>query len=98
MTIVDFLNARLDEDERATKSVPAGARGRARALAEVEAKRRIVRAYTEAYAESLRSVELTRAGVRTSDPWPALLAWRAAVKHLAVVYRSHPEYDTAWEE
>ncbi|NYH53144.1 MULTISPECIES: DUF6221 family protein [Nocardiopsis] len=111
MTIVEFLNARLDEDERASKTAPAGARGRDRALAEVAAKRKIVRGYVEAHSVSMRSLEpvLTpdthssshlRPDPRRSggDPWSELLAWRLAVKYLAGVYRAHPEYDESWGE
>ncbi|WP_150237988.1 DUF6221 family protein [Nocardiopsis quinghaiensis] len=111
MTIVEFLNARLDEDERASKAAPAGARGRDRALAEVAAKRRIVRGYAEAHRAGMRSLEPVLApGTHSSrprpnpgppadggDPWSGLLAWRLAVKYLAAVYRTHPEYDESWE-
>ncbi|WP_017572192.1 DUF6221 family protein [Nocardiopsis halotolerans] len=113
MTIVEFLNARLDEDERASMSAPVGARGRERALAEVAAKRKIVRGYADAHRASMRSLEPAmspdahspshaRADARPhadgGDPWSELLAWRLAVKYLAGVYRSHPEYDASWED
>ncbi|NKY96208.1 DUF6221 family protein [Nocardiopsis alborubida] len=104
MTIVEFLNARLDEDERASEAVPAGTRGRDRALAEVAAKRKIVRGYVDAHRVSMRSLEPvagtlpgTRPGA-AGDPWSELLAWRLAVKYLAGVYRSHPEYDRSWAD
>ncbi|KOX16680.1 DUF6221 family protein [Nocardiopsis sp. NRRL B-16309] len=97
MTIVEFLSARLDEDERASKSVPVGSRGRERALAEVAAKRGIVRGYAQAHAASMRVLDSSSA-VGGADPWSELLAWRRAVKYLAAVYRSHPEYDRSWEE
>jgi hypothetical protein len=98
LTIVEFLNARLDEDERASKAVPAGARGRARALAEVAAKRKIVRGYAEAHSVGMRSLEPTPSpSVNGGDPWSELLAWRLAVKYLASVYRTHPQYDRSWE-
>lgn len=107
MTIVEFLNARLDEDERASEAVPAGTRGRDRALAEVAAKRKIVRGYAEAHRASMRGLEpLVAAGaagpfpgaqIGGGDPWSELLAWRLAVKYLAGVYRAHPEYDRSWE-
>jgi hypothetical protein len=99
LTIIEFLNARLDEDERASKAVPVGSRGRERALAEVSAKRRIVRGYTEAHAASMRILDTSPQAVRAEgDPWSELLAWRLAVKYLAAVYRGHPEYDRTWEE
>ncbi len=110
MTIVEFLNARLDEDERASEAVPAGTRGRDRALAEVAAKRKIVRGYADAHRASMRSLEPAAApgaaagtlpGARRADvgdPWSELLAWRLAVKYLAGVYRAHPEYDRSWED
>ncbi|WP_304453156.1 DUF6221 family protein [Nocardiopsis sp. YSL2] len=96
MTIVEFLSARLDEDERASKAVPVGSRGRERALAEVAAKRKIVRGYAEAHSTSMRLLDSPSA-VNGADPWSELLAWRLAVKYLATVYRSHPEYDRSWE-
>ncbi|MBB6120812.1 DUF6221 family protein [Nocardiopsis algeriensis] len=100
MTIVEFLNARLDEDERALKAVPAGARGRDRALAEVTAKRKIVLGYTRAHDASMRSLEPAPSSPPPpgGDPWSELLAWRLAVKYLAAVYRAHPEYDSSWAE
>ncbi|PDP87976.1 hypothetical protein CQJ94_09125 [Glycomyces fuscus] len=112
MTIVEFLNARLDEDERASEAVPAGTRGRDRALAEVAAKRKIVRGYADAHRASMRSLEPAVAPGAASaarprpdtpqapagDPWSELLAWRSAVKYLAGVYRAHPEYDRSWED
>ncbi|WP_019607692.1 DUF6221 family protein [Nocardiopsis sp. CNS-639] len=108
MAIVEFLNARLDEDERASEAVPAGTRGRDRALAEVAAKRKIVRGYVEAHRAGMRGLEpLVAAGAAGplagarigdgGDPWSELLAWRLAVKYLAGVYRAHPEYDRSWE-
>jgi hypothetical protein len=98
LTIVEFLNARLDEDERASKAVPVGARGRDRALAEVAAKRNIVRGYADAHHASMRSLTPgPQADTGGGDPWSELLAWRLAVKYLAAVYRTHPEYDRSWE-
>lgn len=99
MTIVEFLNARLAEDERASKAVPVGSRGRERALAEVSAKRKIVRGYTEAHTASIRIIDTSPQAVEVKgDPWSELLAWRLAVKYLASVYRGHPEYDRTWED
>ena len=103
MTIVEFLNARLDEDERASKAVPVGARGRERALAEVAAKRKILQGYMHAHQASMGSLRPAAAGAppaparQGEDPWSELLAWRSAVKYLASVYRAHPQYDTSWE-
>lgn len=96
MTIVEFLNARLNEDERASKAVPEGSRGRERALAEVAAKRRIVRGYAEAHEASMRTVDPSVSD-RGGDPWSELFAWRMAVKCLAAVYANHSEYDASWE-
>lgn len=99
MTIVEFLKERLDEDERASKAVPVGSRGRERALAEVAAKRKIVQGYTEAHAASMRILDASGTAVKVKgDPWSELLAWRLAVKYLAAVYRGHPLYDPAWED
>lgn len=107
LTIVEFLNARLDEDERASKAAPVGARGRDRALAEVAAKRKIVRGYVEAHRAGMRRIEPAldpasshdrpRRPADDGDPWAELLAWRLALKYLAGVYRAHPEYDRSWE-
>ncbi len=97
MTIVEFLKARLDEDERASKAVPVGSRGRERALAEVTAKRGILQGYTEAHGASMRIIDGSGARVE-GDPWSELLAWRLAIKHLAAVYRGHPHYDPSWEK
>ncbi len=99
MTIVEFLNARLAEDERASKAVPVGSRGRERALAEVSAKRKIVRGYTEAHTASMRIIDTSPQAAKVKeDPWSELLAWRLAVKYLAAVYRGHPEYERTWED
>lgn len=96
MTIAEFLNARLDEDERASRAAPEGSRGRERALTGIVAKRRIVRGYTEAHETSMRTVEPSAAD-RGGDPWSELFAWRMAVKCLAAVYADHSEYDPSWE-
>ncbi|MBR8743549.1 DUF6221 family protein [Nocardiopsis sp. MG754419] len=99
MTIVEFLKARLDEDERASKAVPVGSRGRERALAEVAAKRKIVQGYTEAHAASMSILDGSGNAVKVKgDPWSELLAWRLAVKYLAAVYRGHPRYDASWDD
>ncbi|MFI6578450.1 DUF6221 family protein [Nocardiopsis sp. NPDC050513] len=98
MTIVEFLNARLDEDERASRAVPVGARGRDRALAEVAAKRMIVQGYTQAHSASMRVLGPAPSAPADGDPWAELLAWRRAVKYLATVYRGHPQYDRSWED
>jgi len=100
VTIVEFLNARLDEDERASKAAPVGSRGRDRALAEVAAKRKIVRGYAKAHSASMRMVEPSPSDgpPEGGDPWSELLAWRLALKHLAAVYRTHPEYDDSWSD
>ncbi|OLT29352.1 hypothetical protein BJF83_12320 [Nocardiopsis sp. CNR-923] len=98
MTIVEFLNARLDEDERASRAVPVGTRGRERALAEVAAKRMIIQGYTRAHAASMRVLEPAPSSPADGDPWSELLAWRRAVKYVATVYRAHPQYDRTWED
>src|SRR5699024_9478709 len=81
VTIVEFLNARLDEDERASKAAPVGSRGRDRALAEVAAKRKIVRGYAKAHSASMRMVEPSPSDgpPEGGDPWSELLAWRLAL-------------------
>lgn len=103
MTLVEFLRARLDEDEAARgriddalSSALAAQMGRhvepywtpARVRAEVEAKRRIV--------EHLRFVE------EKSDWWSDMEVagemedgWHT-LANLATVYADHPDYDEAW--
>ncbi|GAA1114875.1 DUF6221 family protein [Nocardiopsis composta] len=100
MTIVDFLNARLDEDERAAHAASPGTGGPGRARADVAAKRRIVNEYVRAYREQMSAVA-GASGTRGGTPgapeaWGALHAWRKAVEHLAAAYAGHPDYDRSW--
>ncbi len=108
MTIVEFLEERLGEDEwNAYRGSFPGRHDRDRALADIQAKRRIVAGYTEAY-RACTSVVATQAtsdgrgaqkpgSAETDSTLSALWAWREALKHLASVYHDHPDYDPAWE-
>jgi hypothetical protein len=102
VTIVEFLRARLDEDEAAAEvwSTPfsnptAEQRAHiarhdpARVLAEVEAKRRIVERLG-AYIESEHEPE-------PEGLWEQMdhHAWDT-LYDLALPYADHPEYDEAW--
>src|SRR5699024_609001 len=100
VTIVEFLNARLDEDERASKAAPVGSRGRDRAVAEVAAQRKIVRGYAKAPSARTRTVEPSPSDGRPDGggPWSELLAWRSPLTPLAAAYRTHPEHDDSWSD
>lgn len=99
MTLVEFLRARLDEDEhdgRRLASIRGGVPifiegdgepiviAGVQLLAEVEAKRRIV--------------ELCEAGVEPHAPaTPGVRAgYRAILRYLAAPYADHPAYDPSW--
>ncbi|WP_046470778.1 DUF6221 family protein [Allosalinactinospora lopnorensis] len=108
MTIVEFLEERLGEDEwNAYRGSFPGQRERQRALADIRAKRRIVAGYQEAYraCTSVVAVQASAAHGQGRGPDPAdadgtlsaLWAWREALKHLASVYSDHPDYDRTWE-
>ncbi|MBB4932025.1 hypothetical protein F4561_002845 [Lipingzhangella halophila] len=108
MTIVEFLEERLGEDEwNAYRGSFPARRDRDRALADIQAKRRIVAGYQEAYraCTSVVATQARAAGHGPAKPDPAdadgtlsaLWAWREALKHLASVYSDHPDYDRAWE-
>ncbi|MFC4564985.1 DUF6221 family protein [Nocardiopsis mangrovi] len=98
MTIVEFLFARLDEDERAAHAASSASGGPARARADVDAKRRIVRGYVTAHDTCMNGLgeHGPAAALPAADSWAALHAWRRALEHLAVVYESHPDYEDSW--
>ncbi|GAB3456388.1 hypothetical protein GCM10027570_37860 [Streptomonospora sediminis] len=98
MTIVEFINARLAEDESAAHAASPGTGGPERARADVHAKRGIVDAYTATYHECMDTLNNGATSAAAEDgAWSALHAWRRAVEHLAAVYAAHPDYDTAWK-
>lgn len=86
---IAFLNARIDEDEAAAK---AGLHDPARALREVEAKRRLLelawdadqtdRILDEEIARKVSPGELTTGGLM--------------IRAMAAVYSDHPDYRSGW--
>lgn len=102
MTIVEFLEARLAEDEQAAlaaqNSVPWSANDQdvasrhlsrhlpARVLREVVAKRAILREYVD-------SVKLHEDEAEAPD---AVAALEIVVRHMASVYADHPEFEGRW--
>ncbi|MUL41676.1 hypothetical protein FZ103_10910 [Streptomonospora sp. PA3] len=98
MTIVEFLNARLAEDENAAHAASPGTGGPERARADVSAKRGIVEEYTATYRECMDTLNNgDRTAADEDGAWSALHAWRRALEHLAAVYAAHPDYDPAWK-
>lgn len=102
MSLVEFLRARLDEDEAAAKAwLPFGnpddaARAHiarhdpARVLAEVEAKRRIIDLHGAEPHECVAwDGDLGLPCTCYEVDCPTLLL-------LALLYASHPDYDEAW--
>ena len=99
MTLVEFLKARLNEDEQAAKAwLPFGnpdAAARehiarhdpARVLAEVEAKRRILDEYEQATGQYA-----THSQVSAGEE----IGLRFALKAIGLPYADHPDYDPAW--
>ncbi|MDA2814328.1 DUF6221 family protein [Nocardiopsis sp. RSe5-2] len=95
MTIVEFLYARLDEDERAAHAASPATGGPGRARADVAAKRRIVNEYVRAYQAGVNAIG-GRGAPASDDSWGALHAWRKALEHLASAYAGHPDFDHTW--
>lgn len=112
MTITDFLLARIAEDEhRAKQSWAGGHRGSRwlsepdRQLAECKAKRAIVDLY---------AAHLDRAMAYRSPRWADAMSEtdkakakrqearlgvsEVAIRYLAAVYASHPDYDPEWAD
>lgn len=97
--LVEFLRARLNEDEAAAKAwLPFGNPDAAqrehiarhdpgRVLAEVEAKRRILDEYEQATGQYA-----THSQVSAGEE----IGLRFALKALALPYAEHPDYDEAW--
>lgn len=92
MTLVEFLRARLDEDEERLDAIdhpqaPAG--NMARERREVEAKRRIVDEHPRGTVYAF-----IREGpycLADDEVFPC-----ATLRALAEVYADHPEYDESW--
>ena len=108
MTITEFLTARLDEDEAMAREVgdPTSSyhepyrlgipMHHSRVLAEVEAKRRIVR-WVERLTANLE--DLKRRGEGPSTLVDPLARWSEGdmtLRFLSAVYSDHPDYDEEW--
>lgn len=107
MTLTDFLLARIAEDEEGASLVhresciylnsddtePCDCGYPARVLAECEAKRRIVSSALSLneQADAMSDDEPNHASFQGQA-----LAWRVALRFLALPYAGHPDYDTAW--
>lgn len=106
-TTVDWLSARLDEDEERARG---GAERFAadtdwgfifrREVREVEAKRAIVADYADQFDAIMAMADRdVRAGKMPDGVEEAIAATGgllAAVKYLAAVYADHPSYDPEW--
>jgi len=101
MSLTEFLKARFDEDEAvARRRIEAGhcvwpilGTGEARALAECEAKRRIVRrAHAASDAASERGLDDRAWAIRRASAD----SWRLALSDLALPYADHPDYQQEW--
>lgn len=110
--LVEFLRARLDEDERLWREQGSGQRRNGktfamRMLVDVEGKRRII----DAHARPHECIALTGSGVlpddypggRRGEPWEL---WEPAhtedhgpcfvLRCLALPYASHPDHRSEW--
>ncbi|ASU85858.1 hypothetical protein CDO52_26380 [Nocardiopsis gilva YIM 90087] len=96
MTIVEFLSARLAEAEQAAYEASPATGGPPRALADVEAKRRILHGYNHAYRSCVHTLEHC-GRAESNGAWSALHTWRRAVECLAAIYDDHPDYDPSWK-
>ncbi|CAM3754622.1 hypothetical protein GCM10009799_33200 [Nocardiopsis rhodophaea] len=97
MTIVEFLSARLVEAEQAAQAASPASGPPPRALAEVEAKRRILHGYNHAYRTCLHTLHQADGSAEANGAWSALHAWRRALECLAAIYDDHPDYDPSWK-
>ena len=83
MDLVEFLRARLDEDEAehwAIASIYIARHDPARVLREVEAKRRIV-----------------ATAVLMLDGGVSYESWESVLQDLALPYSEHPDYRQEWK-
>jgi hypothetical protein len=108
MKLTEFLNARLDEDEAVAQRAHASTPGRGlfngpgldpviprdRLLAEVEAKRRIMRLAYEATGLDMDK-DLDRAVEAREKSGIAFVGERMLMA-LAAPYADHPDYDEEW--
>lgn len=90
MTIVEFLNARLDEQDADGRSLDYLQTGEF-LLADAAAKRRIVERYREAMATASERDDL--------DPntQALLVALLWPLYDLGAVYADHPDYNPEWK-
>ena len=102
--LVEFLKARLDEDEERLDTIdhvqaPAGHMARERR--EIEVKRRIVDEHTTVVlrgGSGARYYETTRA-CRSCEPpkqFPETAVPCRTLRLLALPYADHPDYDESW--
>lgn len=99
MTVVEFLLARLDEDEALVEAPPPHAEGweraeTARELADIAAKRVVIEDYT-----SLLHDAFVEAGwLGFEDPLTAQdLAETKTLRALASLYADHPDFRPEWQ-
>ncbi|GLU47184.1 DUF6221 family protein [Nocardiopsis ansamitocini] len=95
MTIIEFLKARLDEDEKqlyaSVEMGGAAAVDARRLLTEITAKRRIVERVE--HRTQLRHAA-TAEGL--ADAAPRTDGHNAVLNHLALAYADHPDYSSLW--
>ena len=104
--LIEFLRARLDEDERAAKAwLPFGnpdaaARAHvarhdpARVLAEVEAKRKVI----HMYEETLAFIEMMKSRGKDAPAHEAAAeSYLNVIRVHAAVYADHPDYKGGWQ-
>ncbi len=101
--LTEFLLARIAEDERAAHRIAlplalTGAKGAVvgpgRVLAECEAKRRIV---ARALTLDEQAQSLPPDSTHTASFEGQALAWRVALRFLALPYADHPDYREEWQ-
>ncbi|MDX2554729.1 DUF6221 family protein [Streptomyces stelliscabiei] len=104
---MQFLKARLHEDEAAARAVKPGKsqdleRLKARVLADVEAKRQLVAWVEDNFGTALKAdadvrglPTLKKGAVHLIAAVPELLR-SPVIERLVWAYASHPDYDPAW--
>ncbi|MFF7758993.1 DUF6221 family protein [Streptomyces griseorubiginosus] len=104
---MQFLKARLREDEAATRAVKPGKsqdleRLKARVLADVEAKRQLVAWVEDNFGTALKAdadarglPTFKKGAVHLIAAVPELLR-SPVIERLVWAYASHPDYDPAW--
>jgi len=91
VTITEFLEARIAEDEKRAYYYGSLALGTARVLAECAAKRAIIKQYGEYSECAAEYVGIAALGARCAQQ-----ATLDALKALAAVYKDHPDYQQKW--